>query len=410
MRVRQCVRRCVLGVLFFCGVTGIVMAQTPCSGKVTGPGGKTLPAAHVSLLAPTRASVLQIVKASTGGAFELTIPHSGYWVLRFAGVGYDGLDVALYVPDAKEINLTVALGSHFYLEGQPELSVIGDFNLWKIPSAVPLKRGKDGVYTAEIPVTTDSIAFRIRGYRDGDGVEGIRGAVFVLNREGSYDARIKTSGGLARVVVDTRLLDHSSVRSRLRFAQASRQTKDIALAVKEWWDQENAYFANQMAESMERKPLHNAPRDWGAYTARMFQQEEAERDSVVRAVRSLAYLSAAMKSRTKDRASITKALGHLPATSPAWALNPVVLSTAVRSATWSDSVREDYVHAMIEHNPERAIRLAVLLNEFMIALDTDKDAKAARYYDILTAEYADTPEAKEILKKYKRPEPSEEAK
>jgi hypothetical protein len=393
-----------VGVLF--ALPSQLPAQSTCSGRVTGPGGKTLPAAHASLLTPNRSAVSQSAHAAKNGTFVLTIPHPGYWVLRFSGVGYANQDVALYVPDTNEIRLNVALGSYDYLTGQPALSVIGDFNLWKIPSAVPLKMGGHGVFTADIPATTDSIAFRIRGYRDGDGVEGIEDAAFVLNREGSYDARIKAAGGVARVIVDTRLLDRSGASCKVTFTHATEETRKIALAVKEWWDQEHAYFSNQMAEAMERKPLHKVPMDWGSFTAKLLRQEERERDLLVRPVRSLAYVSAALKARTKNSGSITRAMEHIPPTSPVWLLEPIALSTAVRVATWSDSVREKYIQTMIEHNLDRHARLAVLCNEFMIALDTDKDAKAARYYDLLAAEFAETPEAQEILKKYKRPDPS----
>ena len=399
------IRLFVLTVSLVLGVWVETPAQTICSGRITGSGGKDLPLAHATLLTPDAASVVQIAQASNDGVYRVTAPHPGFWVLRFTGVGYAAQKIALYVPSRSPVTLDVSLGCYHYLPGEPELTVVGDFNLWNIATAVPLLRDVDGTYSATIPTTKDSIEFRIRGYRDGDGVEGIRDASYVLNGEGAYNARIKASGGTARIVVDPRLLDRTGTATQIAFIAASERTRKIASAVREWWEGDHDYFLAQAQIAMGRKPLDTPVVDWNSLVASLLQQENKEHDSLVASVLALAHVSTGVKSRHKDVASLTKSLERLSPTSAVWSLNAIALSAAVRNTSWSKARREGYLQSAMQKNPERRVRVAVLFSEFAIAFQADANVKAARYYDQLTGEYGDTPEGKLVKKQYPRPEP-----
>jgi hypothetical protein len=400
----------VLIVGMVCSQWSWSAGQTECSGRVTEPGGGSLRAAYVLLLSADRASVLKSVQAMQDCTFRISLPHRGFWVLRFMGVGFAPHDVVLYVPDKKPICVDVALGCLRYLDGEGELSVIGDFNLWKVSNAVVLKKGNDGKYSAGIPSANDHITFRVRGYRDAEGVEGIRGASYVLNREYTLDAIVKTDGGVAHVEVDPDLLDRSNTSARVTFTKGSGQTQRIAAAVRTWWDGEQAHYSAQIDAAMGRIPAGGASSGWSDLVASLWEQAEAETESLSRSVCCLAYVSTALNLRQKDPAAVTKCMEHLSAISPVWALNPKWLSPVVRNTSWSAAVRERYLQTAMSRHPERAVRLAVLYSEFKLAFDAEDNAKAARYYDLLTGKYGDTPVGKQVRKEYPKPEPSAKTK
>jgi hypothetical protein len=398
------VRRFLFLIIVLGMVSGETQAQSVCSGNITGANGKPMPLAHASLLTAEGASVVKRVQVSDKGAFALTVPHTGFWRLRFSGVGYVDQDLALYVPDGNPINMEVALGCYRYIPGEPPMTVFGSFNLWSIPNAISLQKNPDGTFSADIPATTDSITFRIRGFKDADGVEGVRNASYVLNPQGLYDARIKVTSGTAHVVVEPREMDKAGKHAKVSFSKGSDQTLRISAAFQEWWDGERAYFAEQLVAGMDRDRLDPTVPDWKEFTARLLRQAETEKDALVRSVASLVYVSAAMKSRKIDTAAVTRCMKNLSPTSPAWAIHPNILSYAARVASWSTRVRDKYLQTALEHNPERAVRVAVLCNEFMIAFNADQDAKAAKYYDLLKSKYGDTQAAKDVLKGHPRPD------
>jgi hypothetical protein len=398
------VRRIGIIALVLIALCGQSAAQTVCTGTVTGAGGKPMPLAYASLLTPEGGSILQTVQASDKGEFNLTVPRVGIWRVRFSGVGYADEDLALYVPDTNPITIEVALGCYKYLPGEPPLTVVGDFNLWSIPNAVPLKRLLDGTYSADIPASTDSITLRIRGHKDGDGAEGIRSARYVINSQGLYDARVKVDGGSAHVVFDPQALDRSNRHPQVSFIKASDQTARISAVFQKWWDGERAYFAEQLVAGMDRGRLDSTVPDWGKFTSSLLQLVETQKDPLVRAIASLAYISTALKSRKMDAAAVTRCMKSLSPVSPMWAVHPNILSYGVRNTSWSNRVREKYLQEALEHNPERGVRVAVVCNEFTIAIEADQDAKAARYYDLMKVKYSDMQSAKEVMKRYPRPD------
>ncbi|HTX99884.1 MAG TPA: hypothetical protein VMG09_07675 [Bacteroidota bacterium] len=380
-----------------------VSAQIDCSGVVTGPGGKPLPMAHVALLTPDATSVLQVNQATTTGAFRVTLPGSGLWFLRFTGVGYSDYSMVVYAQDRRPIELTIALGCHNYFAGQPDISVIGDFNLWNILSAVPMKYQGHGLYTAEVHTKSDTVTFRLRGIRDRDVAEGVRNATYVRTPDGLYNARIPASGGKAIIRFEESLLDRSGTPAKAVFVAATDRTKRIASAVSRWWKGEQDYIAARLNAARSRKPLDSTIFDWRPRLAALFREEEKEPDTLVRSVLALAYVSTALKARDRDVASATTCLEHLGPGSQAWELNPDALSLSVRKSSWPEAKWEAYIHEALARQPSRSVKEAVLFNEFQIALLSEEKEKAAGYYDILTTQYADTPRGKMIREKYSRP-------
>ncbi len=396
-------RSLAFGCLALIGLGSSLHAQTVCSGRITGPNGKLLPAAHVALQTPERGTVVQIVEASMNGEYQLPVPHSGFWILRFTGVGYAEQKVVLYVPSKVPLKLDVALGCYHYLPDEPRMTVVGDFNLWNIVTGVPLQRESEGLYAASVTTTKDSIEFRIRGYRDGDGVEGIVGASYTVNADGSYNARVTASGGTARIIVNPQLIDRSGTRARIAFVEATEQTQKIAAAVREWWEGDYNHFAAQASIAMGRAPLDTPVVDWSSLVSSLLRQEKAERDPLVRSVLALAHLSTGVKSRHMDVASLTRSLDSLPPTSTVWSLNPRVMSFVVRSVKWSNAKRHAYLESAIRKHPDRDVRAVVLFSEFQMAYRADNDPNSPRYFKLLTTTYADTPEAKQALKEFPQP-------
>ena len=275
-----------------------------------------------------------------------------------------------------------------------------------IQAGIRRKKVKAGVYHAVVPAVKDSVTFRIRGYRDADGVEGVRNATYVLNREGTYDARIKAEGGKAVISVELGLLDRAGVSSRLTFAKGSEQSRRIAAAVRTWWDGEKTYLEAQSAKAMGRKPLPGTDITWNSLIESLLRQRQTEQDTLVHTVCDLAYLSLALKSRHMDVWTLTECVGELRPTSPVWLLSPAAMTPCVRQTSWPETQREEYLQSAIHLHPDRAVRLSVVCTEFVRAFRADENAVAAKYYDMLTGEFADTPESKQIVKDFPRPDPN----
>jgi hypothetical protein len=391
----------VIVLLSLCTVF-LSSAQTVCSGVVTGPDDKPLARTHVVLLTPDRVTVVKMIETGADGTFSLTIPRNGLWVLRSIGVGGRRNDIPLYAADNEPIAVTVSLGAHRYVPGEPTLGVIGDFNLWSIPKAVPMKRTEEGVYEADIAATTDTITFRLRGLRDDDAAEGIANASYVLNKHGEYDARLPAVKGVARVVLDLRKLDHSGTPARVTFARGSARTQGIAAAIRTWWEGEEEYFAHQTDEAFERESSGKKAPDWNVFLQGLGDRADAEKDALVRSFWDLGYLCVTMKTKHKDLPRIARTLERMPATSIAWSLSPNTLSYIIRNTTWKPSRYEQYARTAMEKHPDEVVRRRVLFNEFVIAFNAERDAVARKYYNILTGKYAKTPEGIETRKSYPR--------
>ena len=231
----------------------------------------------------------------------------------------------------------------------------------------------------------------------------MRDVAYVLNNDGTYNARTKTTNGVATITFDESLLDRSGATAKEVFVMASRRTKNIADAASLWWKGDDEYFAARLDAGRSRKALDSTMFNWRPRLARLFQMEEAERDTLVRSVLALAYISTSIKARISDVASSTKCMEQLAPSSAAWTLNPSVISRAVRNTSWEEPRREAYIHAILTSQPDRTVKEAVLFNEFTIAWLSEQKDKAAGYYDILTTEYADTPMGKMVREKYSRP-------
>lgn len=404
------VRLLCVALLMLSGMESPAAAQTVCSGTVTGPMGRALPAAHVTLQSPDRAENLTTVAISAGGAYSVAVPHTGLWVLRFTGIGYADQSVVLYVPDANPITVSVMLGAHRYNAGKIAPTVNGDFNLWNILNAVPMKKQKDGSYVATVPSKKDSVTFRIRGIRQMESVEGVRGARFLLNKEGSYDARIKVVNGKATVVLDMGQLDRSAAQSHVEFPNGTTQTREIAEAARIWWEGEAAYASGQLTRLFKGKSTGEEPPKWPEFAGKLLKNQEKARDPLVRSVWSLAYISTGLRLKHKDVAALNSCLEAIAPESPVWAIHPNVMSYAVRNSSWPKEQQRKYLESAMNNNPERSARVGVIFNEFIIAFQADDNSGAMPYYDLLMGEYADTPQGRMVAKQYQRPDEPKEKK
>jgi hypothetical protein len=375
-------------------------AQIVCSGTVSGPDRKPLPRADVALLTPDRVTVLTRVQTSPDGSFTLSVPRTGLWVVRCMGVGGRVIDVALYVPDKQPIRLAVTLPGHRYLAGDFALQAIGDFNLWSIPKAVTLQQTRPGIFEADLPATTDSVTIRLRGYRDDDGIEGIQHASFILDPKDLYDARLPVIDGKAHVMVDTRQLDRARAPAVIHFEEAPRRTQRIAAAMDAWWSGEEEYFAHQNDQAFDRVPTGTPLPDWNAFVAGLSREAEAETDTLVRSFWDLGFVCTTMKTKSKVIEKLAASLSRMRPTSIAWSYSPNTLGYAARNAQWKEPAVESYVKTAMERHPDVVVRRRVLFNEFAIAFNAEHDARARKYYKILTTKYADTPEGKLARKDY----------
>ncbi len=123
-------------------------AQTIVIGRITGSDGAPMPMANVFLTKPNEKDVFDSVAADKEGKYKMTIATAGIWTLRFAGVYHKDYSIAFCVEKPAEIALDVQLRSYDYLNDSIEAKVIGNFNMWYPPWAVPMIKQQDGTYSA----------------------------------------------------------------------------------------------------------------------------------------------------------------------------------------------------------------------------------------------------------------------
>lgn len=375
-------------------------AGTVVSGRITGPEGKELIKAVVLLRQPFDTAVVKMTDAGANGSYRINIPSGGVWILNFRGVHYADKDVAVYVDGKRKIGLDVSLGTYSYLDDFNNVKVVGSFNNWYTPGAVPLQKQPGGVYAASIKAKGGAVSYRLTGVRKGGSVEGNQSDEYTYRGSPGFASVVRTRNGIARIVFDPRKLERSEINPVVRFKDAPVEARFNRIYA-EQVDFENDYRAAFRAQMRSRgRDPQNVKFDFSDVVASVAKQLQTEEEPIIRQELYFNYLRIYMISQRISPSFYTTLLKGITPSSPVWSLGANTIYYGLAHSDLSEKERDEYVRAVITTNPVRRVCSTILFDEFMASKLKEDKAKAADYFELLTGKYGDSPEAKHVLRLY----------
>lgn len=374
----------------------LTSAETIVTGKITGFPGRPIPLANVSLSQPNDKLPEKIVEASRTGEFKITIDSKGVWLLRFNGVFHQDYTVAVYVDEPKVINLDVTLATYKYGKSFGIVKVLGNFNRWYPPSAVPMHKREDGTYTAEIRTKVNPVFYQLTGVlaRNIPGTEADR---YKYDQNVGYSAVLGAKHGKVRITFDPAKLLSSEEPASFTFSGSDSVESRFAQAYDElqrWNAQYNDAFIRSVGRRGPDKKRIDF--DYDSVYSTVDKQLKSEQNDVVRQELRLIKFLFLLKSGAADSSSARNILKDIPPASAVWSLSPVVISNALDLSKYDDIQRQKYVEEVMKDNPSGDAIASLLSNEFMIELYRGNKEQAMRYYDVAVNQYGDTPGGKEV--------------
>lgn len=374
----------------------LASAQTTVSGMITGFHGQPIPLANVFLSQPNEEQSMKSGEASKTGEFKIIIDSKGVWLLRFSGVYHQDYTVAVYVDKPKAIYLNVKLATYKYGKEFSEVKVLGNFNKWYPPAAIPMDKQVDGTYTAEINANVNPILYQLVGVMQGN-VAGTEADGFAYNEYNGYNAVLKANRGKVRIVFDPKKLISSDEPAGFTFSGADSIESRFAQAYDEMqrW---NAAYTDSLISSVSRRRLGTKATgfDCASVLSTIEKQLENEPNDVVRQELHLIYFLFAMKGGMVDTSNSRVVLREIPPEATVWSLAPGVISYAFDYSRYDKTQRAQFVQQVLDENPSVLTKSFLLSNEFMKKLYGGEKEQAMRYYDIAVNQYGNTPGGEEV--------------
>ncbi len=371
-------------------------AETIVTGKITGFAGRPIPLANVSLSQPNDKLPEKIVEAGRTGGYKIAIDSKGVWLLRFSGVFHQDYTVAVYVDEPKVINLNVALATYKYGNSFGIVKVLGNFNRWYPPSAVPMHKRADGTYAAEIRTKVDPVLYQLTGVL-ARNIPGTKADRYAYDQNVGYSAVLEAKHGKVRVTFDPGKLLGSDEPASFTFSGSDSVEWRFARVYDElqrWNTQYNDAFIRSIGRRGSDKK--HIDFDYDSVLSTVDRQLKSEQNEVVRQELHLINFLFLFKSGAADSSNARNVLKEIPPASAVWSLSPVVISNALDLSKHDDIKRRRYVEEVMSDNPSGDAIAALLSNEFMIELYRGNKEQAMRYYDVAVNQYGDTPGGKEV--------------
>lgn len=386
-------RYIVLAVLF---IVSAVQAKTTVSGRITGYDGKPIPLANVLLTSPNADETLGSTAARKSGEYSIVIESKGIWLLHFSGVHHQDRTVAVYAESQKDVHLDVRLATYDYGTDYKQLKVIGNFNNWYPPSAVPMRKGPGETYVADIITKKKRVLYQLTGIV-GRGLAGTAADEYAFNPSHGYDAALTARDGRVRIVFDPDKLPVSGKAASIRWGIADSTEARFAAVYDEMQAWNHAYRDSLIRSVPRRRAgLKGTGFDFKNVLSALRNEIREEPNRIVRRELHLMYFMFASKGGTADSMVARELLEEIPPESIVWSLAPGNISYAFDYSKYDEARRDSYVQRVIDKNPSAETVSFLLSNEFTRALYMGEKAKATMYYDIAVNQYGDTPGGKEV--------------
>ncbi len=415
---------CFLAILLFSCV--IASAQTTVTGTLVGQDGKPMLMANVILTRPMENTVIKSVDVDRDGKYTITIDTAGIWILRYAGVNHYSHDVALYIGTPVTVNvgaqfngndlkdtattyvgksaalkIDVRLKGYGYVDTLKGVKIIGDFNHFSFPSAVPMQKQADGTYTAEFETKADSFAYQIVGVeKTGHSINGTQAERYVYDGTGDYISVVTPKDGKVKIIFDPSKLVRWNKEATATFGDTNSVAAKFADIYYEMQQHQWSFMEAVNEYRKSGKDMKQFKYDWSKELGSLKERIEEEKDPLIRQELLLSYVWLGGLSAKLDSAIALRAITEVSPASLLWSISPFLIQYALRFAGVPHEQGEVYMQKVIEENPSVITKAVLLYTEFINAKLKNDDVKAAKYYNILINQYGDTQYGKLVKERF----------
>ncbi len=374
-------------------------AQNTVEGKLTGADGRPMASAEVILMRPNDTTCIRFVTAGKSGAYSIPIDSAGIWMLRYTGVAHREHAVAICLDGSEALKVNVKLGTYRYRSTFDNVSVLGDFNRWFVPTSVPMKKKGDGTYEAEVTATGPTVSYQLNNVAEGARMEGVPARRYRYRRYDGYAAVAEADNGRARIVFNPGMLPPPGKRFVVTFGRPASRAAKFAANYDKLQLMQESHQADQL-EILKSRGKTSTNRDWAGILSQAQKRISAEKDGILREQLRLHYLILLGMAKSVDAAAYTSGIEGISPGSDVWLMSPHVISSALHRSTLTEEQKTDYILRVLNENRNERVKSALLFDEFMIAKLSDRKGPAKTYFDLLVNKYGSTPEGTMVREKY----------
>lgn len=246
IRRQVAVRIFAVVLLGLCGTSTMAIAQPTIpavkpaviTGTVLGSDGRPMARADVVLTAvlsndPDGAPELARARTDARGRFAIASSHIGGAILTLHGTGHEPRYNSLDLSPGYQLQINARLARVRYAANLDSVRVAGDFNGFRSDtSARLLQRNLDGVYTLDVPVTSDSLTYVLLRLTQRGATNGTANDAQVFTGNG-YRSVTRATAGIARVTFDPARAVRDTTPAHVEFiggaeARAARLSDSLA--------------------------------------------------------------------------------------------------------------------------------------------------------------------------------------
>lgn len=371
-------------------------ANTSVYGKVTGVDDNPMSHAMVILTRPSDNRPVEEVSADKSGNYQITIGKEGLWALHFVGTFHHSYDVALYVNSRKAIQLNVRLTTYNYENNLSRAAIIGNFNDWSIYNAIRMKEHRNGLFSAMIRSTSDTLIYKLVNVRTGGLVEGTDADGYMLSGINGYSSFLISGKRDVRVTFDPRMLRSSSKRPYFKIKAPdpfeSRFSDAFAVYQNTKYVYDSSLYRHIADFQMARFRYNFNP---AIDSVKKLMEHEGNK--LIRQVLQLDYCGLKAMNTYKrylDVGVSRKTLKDIPPGSVIWSLDPEVMWMALDHGAYRTRIRKRYIQSVLSTNPMQRTKEYLLGKEIDRCFHSLKYNRIPEYLNILLDQYGDSPEAR----------------
>lgn len=385
---------CVAGI----GAATAGAAPSVITGSVLGADGKPMRAAHVHLIARGEEAPSASVAVSADGSYRISTDAVGIVMLQFTGVDHEMGTCRLMIATPHEITVNARLGTRAFGTAFDDVQAIGDFNGFSFRTGVPMKKNRDGTYTATVKASGPKMVYQLLFFaNEASGsfsCNGTQSEAYEYDGGGDYRSIISAKKGRAVITFDPRKLPTGSITGTVEIRDPVGGRLSDVLAEMSARREKMSKLVTAWRKEGEKDPFPQP--DWSADERSLRERIATETDPNVRGALELAYAALTyLGHRDLDSNVARRTLSDIPPTSPLWTVEPGLLNT-VMGLTMQRGNHEAYRWDLIRHHPSAALRVQELYAAIgALSEDMSDEGKMIfyRYYQHMQEVYPKTREA-----------------
>ena len=372
------------------------------NGRVTGTDDKPISVARVFLTYPSDNHPIKLVEVQKDGNYKIHIDSRGLWMLHFIGIYHHQYQIAIYANNSKNIKLNVKLETYHYSNSFDGVKIIGNFNDWSVPRAVPMKKEKDGTYSAIVSSSFDTVFYRLVYVRTDGEVEGTDSEGYVPNGMDGFSSFLKTNNGAVKIIFDPKKLVYSDQPENFKFVNASTIQSKFAQAYASLTDAMHAFKISLYTHTANREII-GFHFNYQPYINKVMNLLRKEPKGLIRQVLLLSYFELNYMSTNgtyKSFLTPREILKGIPSNSIVWSLYPHAILEILSQGAFSEPIMDINIHKILDTNPMARTKEILLADVIERKFHSFQYSGILPYLSILLDQYGDSPEAIAFSKTY----------